>query len=158
MDHAPFIFREARVSDIPGLMSVRMSVKENVLSNPALVTPKDNEDYLTRYGKGWLCETGNTVVGFAIVGLTQRNIWALFVHPDFEKMGIGRKLHDLMMDWYFSQTDEKVWLGTSPGTRAETFYRKSGWTENGTYGKEIKFEMTKKDWKEIQKNKSKIQS
>jgi hypothetical protein len=40
-----------------------------------------------------------------------------------------------------------VWLSTSPGTRAEEFYRKAGWRENGIYGKrEIKFEMTKQEW------------
>ncbi|PTT75355.1 GNAT family N-acetyltransferase, partial [Chryseobacterium sp. HMWF001] len=33
-------------------------------------------------------------------------------------------------------------------TRAEIFYRKSGWTENGVHGKnEIKFEMTYNNWK-----------
>ena len=52
-----------------------------------------------------------------------------------------------MLDWYFEQTQTKVWLGTSPKTRAETFYRKSGWTEVGIHGKgEIKFEMTYEDW------------
>ena len=35
-----------------------------------------------------------------------------------------------------------------PNTRAEIFYRKSGWTEVGIHGKgEIKFEMTYEDWK-----------
>lgn len=52
-----------------------------------------------------------------------------------------------MLDWYFKQTTHTVWLGTSPKTRAETFYRKSGWTEIGTHGNgEIKFKMTYKDW------------
>ena len=48
-----------------------------------------------------------------------------------------------MLDWYFNQTKNNVWLGTSPNTGAETFYRKSGWTQIGIHGKgEIKFEMT----------------
>jgi hypothetical protein len=47
-----------------------------------------------------------------------------------------------MLDWYFSQDKTYVWLGTSPNTRAEQFYRKSGWIENGKNGSdEIKFEM-----------------
>jgi len=147
------IIREANVNDIENYMVVRMAVKENILSNPALVTLKDNEDYLTLHGKGWVCETGKQIVGFAIVGLTQRNIWALFVHPQFEGKGIGRKLHVTMLDWYFAQTEESVWLGTSPGTRAEKFYRKSGWTETGTHGKgEIKFEMTYRDWQKLEEN------
>jgi hypothetical protein len=52
-----------------------------------------------------------------------------------------------MLNWYFSQTDKTVWLGTAPKTRAELFYRKAGWREAGTHGKgEIKFEMTKNEW------------
>jgi hypothetical protein len=52
-----------------------------------------------------------------------------------------------MLDWYFNQTTKNVWLGTSPKTRAETFYRKAGWIEIGTHGKnEIKFEMTYNNW------------
>ena len=141
------IIREARIDDIDHYMIVRMAVKENILSNPALVTQKDNEDYLTKYGKGWVCEIDQRIVGFAIVGLKQHNIWALFVHPDFEGQGIGRQLHDIMLDWYFDQTQEAVWLGTSPHTRAEQFYRKCGWTEIGMHGTgEIKFEMTFSRW------------
>ncbi|HKR03404.1 MAG TPA: GNAT family N-acetyltransferase [Bacteroidia bacterium] len=147
------IVREANVNDIDNYMVVRMAVKENILNNPALVTRKDNEDYLTLHGKGWVCEIGNQIVGFSIVGLTQHNIWALFVHPEFESKGIGRKLHDIMLDCYFAQTEESVWLGTSPGTRAEKFYRKSGWTEIGVHGKgEIKFEMDYNKWKLIKGN------
>ncbi len=63
--------------------------------------------------------------------------------PVFEGQGIGRKLHDVMLYWYFDQTRTNLWLGTSPETRAEMFYRKAGWKEIGTHGiDEIKFEMT----------------
>ncbi len=37
-----------------------------------------------------------------------------------------------MLDWYFGQTPETLWLSTSPGTRAERFYRTAGWQEAGT--------------------------
>lgn len=141
------IFREARLNDIPAMALIRMSVKENVLNTPGLVTHRDYEDYLTRHGKGWVCETDNKIVGFAIVGLVQKNIWALFVLPQYEARGIGRKLHDNMLNWYFSQTKENVWLGTAPNTRAEKFYLKSGWKLVGTVNKEeIKFEITFTDW------------
>ena len=142
------IFREATVDDIDAYMVVRMAVKENVLSNPELVTRKDNEDYITHFGKGWVCEIENKIVGFAIVGLKQNSVWALFVHPDFEGQGIGQKLHKIMMDWYYRQTKSTVWLSTSPKTKAERFYKKAGWTLVGDYGKnEVKFEMTYQDWR-----------
>ena len=85
-------------------------MNENTLSDPALVTDKDVEDYIINRGKGWVCEIDNVIVGFAIVSVTDKNVWALFIHPSFEKLGIGRTLHDDMMDWYFSQTVEKIWL------------------------------------------------
>lgn len=141
------IFREATINDIPQIQQVRNSVKENTLSNPALVTDDDCVAFLTKRGKGWVCEVGHKIVGFAIADLQDNNIWALFLHPDFEKQGIGRKLHDQMLNWYFAQNKNEVWLGTSPNTRAEEFYRKAGWHANGMFGNEIKFEMTREIWK-----------
>ncbi len=141
------IYREARLADIPQIQIVRHSVKENTLSDPALVTDQDCVTYLTVRGKGWVCEIDSRIVGFSIADLQDNNIWALFVHPEFEGRGIGRRLHDMMLDWYFSQTKEKVWLGTESSTRAAQFYRKSGWTEAGTHGKgETRFEMTYENW------------
>ncbi len=140
-------FRIATVTDIKQIQVVRNAVKENTLSDPNLVTDKDCEIFLTQRGKGWVCEISNQIVGFAIVDLEDDNVWALFVDPKFEKQGIGKKLHQLMLDWYFDQNKEKIWLGTAPNTRAEVFYRKSGWQEIGTHGKgEMKFEMVKQEW------------
>ena len=144
------IFREAKISDIKQIQIVRNSVKENMLSNPDLVTDKDCEAFLFERGKGWVCEIDNRIVGFAIADLKEDNIWALFVNPDSEGKGIGSKLQTIMLDWYFENGKESVWLGTAPNTRAEKFYSKSGWTKNGMHGtKEVKFEMSKKLWENI---------
>ena len=141
------IYREAEISDIAQMQVVRNSVKENMLSNPALVPDKDVEEYMTNRGKAWVCEVDKKIVGFAMVDLIENNVWALFIHPDFEAMGIGKKLHRIMMDWYFVQTTEKIWLSTDPNSRANKFYRMQGWKEVGTHGKgEIKFEMNFDDW------------
>ncbi len=142
------IFREATINDIPQLNSIRIVVKENILPNPSLITPNDYENFLTVRGKGWICEVDNTIVGFAIIDLKEHNIWALFVNPDHERKGIGKQLQKIMLNWYFEQYDETLWLGTSPGTRAEIFYRISGWKEVGRRKNgEIKFEMTINDWR-----------
>lgn len=139
--------REAKIEDIKQMQIVRNAVKENTLSNPGLITDKNCEEFITVRGKGWVCEIADQIVGFAIADLKENNIWALFLHPEFERKGIGQKLHKTMMDWYFSQTKNKVWLGTAQHTRAEKFYRKAGWTEVGMHGtKEIKFEMTYDNW------------
>jgi len=141
------IIRTATLDDIQQIQIVRNSVTENTLSNPDLVTDDDCTTFITERGKGWVCEIGQQVVGFAIVDLQENNIWALFIRPEFEKKGIGQQLHKIMLDWYFTQTSVTVWLGTAFNTRAERFYRKAGWTAVGTNGtKEIKFEMTYQAW------------
>lgn len=140
-------FREAKIEDIKQIQIVRNSVKENTLSNPALVSDLDCEEFITKRGKGWVCEIENQIVGFAIADLEENNIWALFLKPEFEGKGIGTTLQNIMLDWYFSTGKDTVWLGTTPGTRAEQFYSKSGWIKNGMHGsKEVKFEMTKNIW------------
>ncbi|MFD2920837.1 GNAT family N-acetyltransferase [Terrimonas rubra] len=139
--------REAVIEDIPALQVIRHAVKENVLSDPSVVTDADCIAYLTQRGKGWVSLSGDMITGFAIADLEDHNIWALFVHPGHEHKGIGKLLHDTMMDWYFSQTNITAWLSTDAHTRAEQFYRKAGWKETGKYGKtEIKFEMDAATW------------
>ena len=141
------MIREATIADIPQIQYVRNIVTENMLSDPALVPDKDVEDYIINRGKGWVYEMGNRIVGFSIVDLVDKNIWALFMDPAHAGKGIGKQLHDIMIDWYFTQTIESVWLGTAPGTRAEKFYRIAGWKEVGMHGKgEVKFEMSYLDW------------
>lgn len=139
--------REATLPDFPKLMEIRMAVKENTLSDPALIPYDDYVKFCFTQGKGWVYELDSVIVGFSIVDLLGNNIWALFIDPQFEKKGIGKKLHDTMINWYFEQTKTAVWLGTEANSRAEQFYRKSGWEDIGLHGKnEIKFEMTYQNW------------
>lgn len=139
--------RTATRNDIPKIQVVRHAVKENRLSNPNLVTDEDCRNYLEDRGKGWVSLEDDKLIAFAIVDLQDHNVWALFVHPDSEKRGHGRQLHDKMLNWYFEHSQHSLWLSTSAGTRAETFYKKAGWTEVGPYGKgEIKFEMSQAHW------------
>src|ERR1700712_2429160 len=111
-------FREATLEDIPQIQVVRHAVKENVLSDPSVVTDVDCAIYLFKRGKGWVCEVQGKIIGFAIADLKDNSIWALFVDPRYEKNGVGKKLHGIMLDWYFSRGKDKVWLSTSPNTRA----------------------------------------
>lgn len=143
-------FRAAKIEDIEQLHVVRNAVTENALSNPDLISHGDYVSFLTVRGKGWVCEVAQEIVGFAIADLQDNNIWALFILPAFEGRGIGRRLQELMLTWYFTQGREEVWLGTAPASRAAEFYRKSGWRETGKNGsKEIRFEMTHEEWIKI---------
>lgn len=141
------MIRQAGVADIAEIQRIRHSVRENRLSDPWLVTDASVENYLTRRGRGWVYERPDRIAGFAIVDLQDNCVWALFVHPDFEQQGIGSQLLDQLTCWYFSHTQQDLWLSTAPGTRAHRFYNRQGWRETGTYGKgEVKFEMAYRDW------------
>ena len=140
-------FRQAIPEDIPQIQIVRNSVKENQLSNPNLIPDNLVEEFITKRGKGFVCEIDDKIVGFSIVDFVENNVWALFLLPEFEGKGIGKKLHQLMLDEYFSKTKETIWLSTEANSRAETFYKKQGWKNAGFLGNEVKFEMSFEDWK-----------
>jgi GNAT superfamily N-acetyltransferase len=124
--------REATRADIARMHVVRMSVSENRLSDPRRVTPEHYREMLEVRGKGWVCEVAGRIVGFAIADAVDRSIWALFVEPGHEGRGIGRALHDVMVEWLFQAGSEPVWLSTDPGTRAARFYAAAGWTAERT--------------------------
>ena len=140
-------FRQATIKDIPQIQIVRNSVKENQLSNPNLIPDQLVEEFITKRGKGFVCEIDKKIVGFSIVDFVENNVWALFLLPEFEGKGIGKKLHQLMLDEYFSKTKETIWLSTEANSRAETFYKKQGWKNAGFHGNEVKFEMSFEDWR-----------
>lgn len=137
--------REALLGDIPEMHRIRMAVKENVLTNPLAVQEADYLPYLSLPNKGWVCEIADQIVGFSIVDTTEKEVWALFVNPLFEGRGIGARLHDVMVTWYFSQDKTELILGTEPGTRAEGFYLHNGWVAIGQKSNgEIIFKMQRK--------------
>lgn len=139
--------REAAVEDIPVLHSIRMAVKENVLSHPDRVRAADYLPFITMHGKGWVSEDSEGIRGFAIVDTAQHNVWALFVHPDWEGRGMGRELQRRMLDWYFERWDAALWLTTGQHTRAELFYIATGWRKAGlTATGEWRFELEKGAW------------
>ena len=136
--------RLALISDIEAMHQVRVAVLENRLSNPRAIGPEDYRAMLEERGRGWVYEVDGRIVGFAIADHSRRNIWALFVAPEFEGCGIGRALHDAMVTWLFQRSDEPIWLTTEPRTRAERFYTMAGWRRAGIDPNgEQRFELTK---------------
>ena len=141
------MIREAQLGDIAAMQRIRNAVKENVLSDPGYIKDADYTVLIEGKGKGWVFESGQDMAGFAFADVENQNIWALFVHPGHEGKGVGRALHDAMLDWYFSAGEDFAWLTTAPGTRAAVFYKKAGWRNKGLQGNEIRFEMTAADWR-----------
>lgn len=120
------MLRQAVGSDIVGIQRVRQSVRENRLISTA-ISDDNVREALERTGRGWVIELEGEIVAFAIGKATDGNIWALFVHPDYERRGYGRILHDTMVEWLMAQGLRRLWLTTEPGTRAQRFYEAAGW-------------------------------
>lgn len=133
------VLRRACSADIPAMSAIRLSVTENVLSDPGRVTLQMYEDYLDRDGRGWVAEIDGEIAGFSYADRHEASIWALFISPRFEGRGLGKALLDLAVTWLFRQGRERITLGTTPGTRAERFYAAQGWTRMPGNGREVEF-------------------
>ena len=118
--------RQAHRGDIPAMHRVRLAVRENRLTSSA-ITEEHYLPAIEETGRGWVVEVDGTVVAFAVGNVETGNIWALFVDPEHEGRGHGRRLHDVMVSWLFSRGLPKLWLSTAPGTRAQRFYEAAGW-------------------------------
>ena len=120
--------RQAVAADIPGIQHVRRVVRENRLVS-MVITDEQVRTAIEDTGRGWVVESDGEVVAFAVGNASDGNIWALFVHPEHERRGHGRRLHDTMVDWLWSRGLERLWLTTAPGTRAQAFYEAGGWKQ-----------------------------
>jgi len=121
------VVRQAVREDIPGMHRVRLAVRENRLTSTVIRA----EDYVREIevtGRGWVITEEGNVVAFAVGNRETQNIWALFVDPEREGRGYGRRLHEVMVEWLFSQGVPFIWLSTDPGTRAQRFYEAAGWS------------------------------
>lgn len=138
--------RLAGPADIAAMHRVRTSVRENRLSDPGRIGPADYQAILDTGGRAWVAEIEDRVVGFAAADVARCNVWALFIDPAWEARGIGRRLHDALVDWLLGACDA-IWLTTAPGTRAAAFYGRAGWAAAGTDANgELRFELTREAW------------
>ena len=106
---------------------IRLSVTENVLSDPSRITENMYEDYLERSGRGWVAEIDSVLVAFCYADKHDGSIWALFVRPGHEGRGLAKHLLGLATDWIFALGHESARLDTTPHTRADRFYAMQGW-------------------------------
>jgi GNAT superfamily N-acetyltransferase len=135
------VLRVAVREDVAEIQRVRHAVRENTI-RPGVITDADVLAHLEVLGRGWVMEADGVIRAFAIGNARSGNIWALFVEQGHEGRGHGRRLHDAMLAWLWSQGLPRLWLSTGPDTRAAGFYRAAGWRDAGrTRHGEIRFEI-----------------
>jgi len=140
------ILRRATRSDIPAMSQIRLSVAENILSDPARVTHQMYEDFLEQAGRGWVAEMDGVIVGFCYADKMNASIWALFVRPGHEGQGIGRSLLRQAVAWLFETGHARVHLTTGANTRADRFYAEQGWTRAPVSATEVGYALTSLRW------------
>jgi GNAT superfamily N-acetyltransferase len=134
------MLRQAVFSDVSDIQRIRHSVRENRLVSTS-ISDEQVREAIEKTGRGWVIESEGEIVAFAIGNAESGNIWALFVHPNHERRGYGRVLHDTMVEWLFSRGLQRLWLTTEPGTRAQRFYEAAGWERIGRTDRgELRFE------------------
>nr|WP_169148833.1 GNAT family N-acetyltransferase [Azoarcus sp. TTM-91] len=131
------LIRKATPADIPALFEIRSSVRENRMSRAELaalgITRATLADMLAGDGRGWVAEASGQVLAFAMANAAQATVFALFVHPDHEGRGLGRRLMAEAERWLFACGCAEIWLVTDSNreVRANGFYRRLGWLEGG---------------------------
>ena len=90
-------FRIATPADVPELFRIRTSVRENHQSErelAALGVTRESVLQMLESGqaRAWCAIEGGAVVGFSMARRSERDLFALFVLPEFEGRGIGSSL------------------------------------------------------------------
>jgi GNAT superfamily N-acetyltransferase len=124
------MIRNATAADVARIFEIRMAVKENRLSDPGRVTPADVQRCLDG-GEMWVWHADGIIKGFAATDTRDGSVWALFIDPAHEGQGIGQALLARACAKLRDAGYATMTLSTGPGTRAERFYRRNGWTAQG---------------------------
>jgi GNAT superfamily N-acetyltransferase len=123
------MIRKATSTDRLRISEIRFAARENRASNPALI--ESLTDWVFDNSTFWVWEEDGAIQGFSAADPRDGSICALFVHPLYERRGIGRALLSLACDILKESGHATAVLTTETGTRAERFYRTDGWTEVG---------------------------
>src|SRR5271156_1020196 len=133
------MIRNATEADIFRIVEIRGAVRENKLRDPSRVTLDDIKWFIANPGIFVWVEDGR-IVGFSAADPRNGNIWALFMDRNYEGRGFACQLFERACGVLRAAGCERVWLTTTPGTRAERFYRRAGWSVAGVEGDQFIFE------------------
>ena len=148
--------RVVRQDDIETLFEIRTSVAENYQSREEIaelgITPESVAAMLQADCRAWVAEWEGQPIGFAIANRTEATIFGVFVLPECEGRGAGRRLMEAAEGWLFASGLEEIWLitGNDPQLRAYGFYLHLGWVaagveSEGEFAGEMKF--IKRGWR-----------
>lgn len=139
--------RDATLADIETIFTIRTGVKENHLSHEEMaeigITPQTIAEIIAQSSCIWLAEVEGEPAGFAMALAEEACLFAMFVLPQFEGRGVGRRLLEKAEAFLFAQ-QPTIWLETAAGSRAAAFYQRQGWRPAGEQcGEDVRFEKSR---------------
>ncbi|SAM33248.1 GNAT family N-acetyltransferase [Pseudomonas sp. 1 R 17] len=127
------LIRAATQADVDTLFEIRTSVVQNHLSIEQMaelgITPQLLADSMREAPCVWIAEVDGQPVAFAMVDLAEGEVFAMFVLPSHENLGLGRQLMAVAEAALFEHHD-RLFLITDgrDEIRANGFYRHLGWS------------------------------
>lgn len=128
--------RVATVADVETLFDIRTSVRENFQSRAELaeigITPDSIAEMLQTTSRAWLAFVAGVPAAFSMADHELGTVFGMFVRPEYEARGLGRRLMQEAEAWLFDSCDD-IWLltGSDPRIRANGFYMHLGWQPLG---------------------------
>ena len=143
------LIRTATPDDVDTLCAIRTSVVQNHLSLEQMaglgITPQVLSDTLRAAPCGWIAEVDGQAAGFSMVDLDEGEVFAMFVLPSHEKLGLGRQLMAVAEAALFEHHDT-LYLVTDgrDEIRANGFYQRLGWSVvSSADGDDVRYEKSR---------------
>ncbi|AKS04959.1 GNAT family N-acetyltransferase [Pseudomonas trivialis] len=143
------LIRTATQDDIDTLFSIRTSVVQNHLSVEQMaelgITPQVLAESIEAAPCVWVAEVDGRAVAFAMVDLAEGEVFAMFVLPTYENLGLGRQLMAVAEAALFEHHD-RLYLITDgrDEIRANGFYQRLGWVVVGQVdGDDVRYEKSR---------------
>lgn len=118
--------RLAQPEDVFAMHKIRVSVRENRLSHPKIISEAAYLPFIADRAC-WIAHVENRAAGFTALDFKEGAVWALFVSPEMEGHGIGRALLQTLISAAASRNLKNMRLATEAGSRAAHFYVAAGW-------------------------------
>lgn len=141
--------RVATLDDVATLFAIRTSVVQNHLSREQMadlgITPEVLADSIQEADCVWIAQVEGQPVAFSMVDLVEGEVFAMFVLPTHENLGIGRQLMAIAEAALF-ELHNTLFLITNgrDEIRANGFYQRLGWSVVATVeGDDVRYEKSR---------------
>lgn len=141
--------RVATQDDVESLFTLRTSVVQNHLSVEQMadlgITPQVLAESIRQAPCVWMAEVNGQPAAFSMIDLAAGEVFAMFVSPAYENLGLGRQLMAVAEAALFEH-HETLFLITDgrDEIRANGFYQRLGWTVAGSVeGDDVRYEKSR---------------